>query len=52
MTPALREATGLSEYDELPETVRCGYTLREWQWLSDAEKATLVRRETEPEWVE
>lgn len=39
-------------YDELPESIKAVYSRREWLWLSDAEKGTLVQRETEPEWAE
>jgi hypothetical protein len=35
-----------AEYDRLPEPVRMQYTFEEWMWLSDAEKANLVSRET------
>lgn len=38
-----------SRYEELPDAIRAIYTEKEWLWLSDAEKATLVQRETEPE---
>lgn len=39
----------VSRYGELPDAIRAIYTEKEWLWLSDAEKATLVQRETEPE---
>ena len=44
--------TGVHDYDELPASVKQHYTLKEWQWLSDYRKATLLRDETEPEWIE
>lgn len=39
-------------YQDLPECVRMRYTEREWLWLPMSEKATLVQRETEPDWIE
>lgn len=38
-----------AEYNALPESIKAGTTPNEYLWLSDAEKATLVLRETEPE---
>jgi len=53
MTPLLEAAlSGNESYDSLPASVRLSFTLKEWMWLSDLEKATLVRQETEPEWIE
>ena len=52
MTPALVAATGMDEYDALPAAIRDAYSLKEWLWLSGYEKATLVKRECEPEWDE
>lgn len=37
------------DYEALPVTIRSHLTLKEYLWLSDAEKATLVQQETEPE---
>jgi hypothetical protein len=39
-------------YGDLPMCVKMRYTPQEWLWLSDTEKATLVQRETEPDWIE
>lgn len=39
-------------YEELPEPVKQYYTREQYLWLSDEEKAKLVRTETEPEWEE
>ena len=36
-------------YDELPEFLKDMYTPRQWQFLTDAEKAGLVRQQTEPD---
>lgn len=36
-------------YDALPESIKAMYSEKEYAWLSDAEKQTLVERETEPE---
>lgn len=48
MNPVLAEL--LEEpYDQLPEPIKRSYTRDEYLWLSDAEKATLVQRECEPE---
>lgn len=44
--------TGNQEYDQLPTAIRHAYALKQYLWLSDAEKASLVQRETEPEWEE
>lgn len=46
---SLREATGDRGYDELGEAIQCGITHKEWQWLSDAEKARYIATTTEPE---
>lgn len=40
------------DYESLPEAVRQYYTREEYLWLSDEEKADLVRANTEPEWEE
>lgn len=40
------------EYDQLPESVKQNYSLVQYLWLSDDEKACLVRTETEPETFE
>lgn len=40
------------DYDNLPEPIKQLYTPEQYAWLSDAEKATLEQRETEPEWEE
>lgn len=44
--------TGNRDYDELPAAIKLHLTLREYLWLSDAEKAGLVRDLTEPPWDE
>ena len=49
MIPALQEALEPKEYEQLPECVKANYSVKEWLWLSDAEKARLVQDETEPE---
>jgi len=36
-------------YDELPLAVRQYYTARQWSFLSDQQKAELIRAETEPD---
>ena len=38
------------QYDALPESIKNLYTPEQWSWLSDLEKATLERRECEPEY--
>ena len=40
------------EYDALPESVKQNYSMTQWLWLSDDEKANLLRTETEPETFE
>lgn len=37
------------QYDALPISIRVLYTREEYLWLSDAEKANLIRMETEPD---
>lgn len=37
------------DYANLPQAVKTHYTRDEYLWLSDAEKATLVQRECEPD---
>lgn len=39
-----------SDYDRLPEPIKQIYSQDQYQWLSDAEKATLIDQECEPEW--
>jgi len=36
-------------YESLPMPIRMQYTRQEYLWLSDADKATLVQRECEPD---
>lgn len=36
-------------YDELPEPIKGSYTPKEFAWLSDAEKASLVTNECLPD---
>jgi len=40
---------GSDEYDRLPEALKMTYSRQEYMWLSDAEKATLVHRDCDPE---
>ena len=44
------ESAGSDDYEQLPEPIKLSYTRAEYLWLSDAEKATLVQQECEPEW--
>lgn len=37
------------EYERLPESIKAIYSAKEWLWLSDERKASLMREETEPE---
>lgn len=41
-----------SDYEKLPDCLRRLYTAKEYQWLSDGQKAQLTRAELEPEWDE
>lgn len=45
-------ASGNSEYDGLPDSVKQAFTLKEWLWMSDGDKASLVGSMTQPEWDE
>ena len=40
-----------SPYEQLPEAIRQYYSLQEYLWLSDGQKANLMQEETEPEWT-
>ncbi len=39
-------------YDKLPESIKATITRGSWMWLSDKEKADLVRTECEPEYFD
>lgn len=41
-----------TDYDRLPEAVKQYYSLEQYLWLSEAQKARLIQDETEPEWEE
>jgi hypothetical protein len=41
-----------SQYEALPESIKATMTRKEYLWLTDAQKADLIRVETEPEWEE
>ena len=45
-------ATPNKIYLELPDPIRQQYTFKQWLWLGDREKATLVMRSCEPEHTE
>lgn len=36
-------------YDLLPESIKCMHTRKEWMWMTDSQKAALVRNECVPE---
>ena len=38
-----------SEYERLPECLKSVYSEKDYMWLSDEDKRTLIQRETEPE---
>lgn len=38
-----------SDYESLPDGIKAEYTEQQYLWLSDAEKARLIQKETEPE---
>jgi hypothetical protein len=38
-----------SQYERLPECLKSVYSEREYAWLSNEDKRTLIQRETEPE---
>jgi hypothetical protein len=40
------------DYDSLPEVVKQYYSLNEYLWLTEEQKAKLVQTETEPDWEE
>jgi hypothetical protein len=55
MSPELRAALDsdtTAQYDALPESIKATLTRREYNWLTDAQKAQLVDRESEPDWDE
>lgn len=39
-------------YDKLPLSIRKAYSRKEWEWLGDDDKDSLVTRETEPDCYE
>lgn len=39
----------LDAYEALPEPIRHVYSRQQYEWLTDAEKATLIDRECMPE---
>lgn len=48
---ALREPD-CTLYEDLPESIKAQFSEKEFMWLPDASKATLVQTETEPDWTE
>lgn len=48
---ALKDVIGNKEYANLPESIRQYYTEKEWLWLSDSRKASLMQDELEPDFV-
>jgi len=46
------EDTFLKEYNELPEGVKIAYSFKEYKYMTDHQRATLVDNEVEPEWEE
>jgi hypothetical protein len=50
MIPILEQALAPQEYDDLPAFIKQQFSVKEWLWLSDSEKARLVQGETEPEY--
>ena len=39
------------EYDDLPEPIKSNVTPQAWSFLTDSQKADLIRSETEPDWT-
>lgn len=52
MNSVIQAVTEKDDYEALPVPVKAGYSRKQFLWLSDQEKATLVQRETEPEFCE
>ena len=50
--PVLAELAQPDDYDDLPESLKQLFSRLEYGWLPDGAKATLVQRETEPDWRE
>lgn len=46
--PEIRTGT---DYDHLPEAIRHTLPFRNWQFMTDAQRASLERDETCPDWV-
>lgn len=46
------EDTMQREYDNLPEAIKSTYSLKEYRWMTDIQRANLVQGECEPEWEE
>jgi hypothetical protein len=49
MDAVIRQVIDSDEYDQLPVGIQLTYSRNEYLWLSDWEKATLLQRETEPD---
>lgn len=49
MIPQLEQALAPKDYEALPECIKAQLSVKEWLWLSDAEKANLIQSETEPD---
>lgn len=50
MIPQLEAALAPQDYEELPVCIKDAFSVSEWLWLSDTEKARLIQNETEPEY--
>jgi hypothetical protein len=37
------------DYDELPESIKCAFTPKEYAWMDDEQKRTLQQDMTNPE---
>jgi hypothetical protein len=51
MSPKARDATESvsKEYHHLPVSIKAMYSVEEYMWLSDKEKATILQREANPD---
>ncbi len=52
MTDETYRSLALALYEALPAGIREQYSFEQWSWLSDADKAAMEIKATEPEWDE
>ncbi len=51
LAAVLRPNPEQGDYDDLPPAIQQYYTPREWSFMTDSQKADVVRSNTEPDWL-